>query len=180
MNVLVVRKGTLYGPKYVRLLRDQVAKFHPGVSFVCLTDQSDMPDVPVSRLRHQWPGWWSKLELFAPWNAHYRPCLYIDLDSYVLRDLTPLLEDSGELFTMCRDFYDRANANSSVMIIPRDASGLWADWTQGTDRHMAENARGGDQVYLERFVQRRFPREVGIRSYKADKLQFSPGDARGS
>jgi hypothetical protein len=53
--------------------------------FVCLSNT----DVPCERipLEHNWPGWWSKIELFRPELFDDR-VLYLDLDVIPLTDLS--------------------------------------------------------------------------------------------
>jgi alpha-N-acetylglucosamine transferase len=60
--------------------------------FVCLSNVN----VPCERipLTHNWPGWWSKLELFRPGIFKGR-VLYIDLDSIIIGDLSPLVDYPG-------------------------------------------------------------------------------------
>jgi hypothetical protein len=45
-------------------LHSQVARYLPGIRFVCLAD------TPVTcerwPLLDDWPGWWAKMELFRP------------------------------------------------------------------------------------------------------------------
>ena len=47
-------------------------------------------------LNHDWPGWWSKMELHRPDLPQGRT-LYLDLDSHVVSSLGVLLECEGDL-----------------------------------------------------------------------------------
>jgi hypothetical protein len=57
--------------------------------FVCLSNT----DVPCEKipLEYNWPGYWSKLEIFRPGLFEGR-VMFLDLDVLVLKDLTPVLE----------------------------------------------------------------------------------------
>lgn len=47
-------------------------------------------------LKHNWPGWWSKMELHRPDLPKGRS-LYMDLDSHAIRSLQPILDYEGDL-----------------------------------------------------------------------------------
>jgi len=81
----VLRSGGKFDSEYVRKLRDGVLRFaNVPHRFVCLSDV----DVPCERipLEHNWPGWWSKIELFRP-GVIKAPMLYLDLDTIVIGSL---------------------------------------------------------------------------------------------
>lgn len=50
----------------------------------------------VIPLHHNWPGWWSKMELHRPDLPKGRT-LYMDLDSHAIRSLQPILDYPGDL-----------------------------------------------------------------------------------
>jgi hypothetical protein len=119
-------------------------------------------------------GWWSKLEIFAPWNDDLRPCLFIDLDTYIL-DLTVLSEFSElqDGLWLLNDFNRPHMPESGIFVAPRDGDSIW----QGAGR--AQQAHRGDGPYLGTFPHKRLqPVIAGIRSYKVDQLYDSPKDAR--
>jgi len=65
--------------------------------FYCLTNdmKAKLPGTKI-QLLYNWPGWWSKMELFRP----DLPCgrtLYMDLDSRVVSSLQPILDYEGDL-----------------------------------------------------------------------------------
>jgi hypothetical protein len=66
-------------------------------NFYCLTNdmKADLPGTKI-QLLYNWPGWWSKMELFRP----DLPCgrtLYMDLDSRVVSSLQPIFDYGGDL-----------------------------------------------------------------------------------
>lgn len=96
----VLKSGGDFCPDHVWRIFHQVREFAPECSFVCL---SDMPEeVPGGvPLLHNWPGWWSKIELFQKDKFH-GPVLYMDLDTTIV---APFHDMFKSRFTMLRDFY---------------------------------------------------------------------------
>jgi hypothetical protein len=96
--VCVYKSGGDYDVRYVRALKACLTKFSPEpFDFYCLTDISYETEsfTRTVELRHNWPGWWSKLELFNPehsFNKRKGTVLYFDLDVIILKDLSHLIE----------------------------------------------------------------------------------------
>ncbi len=65
-------------------------------TFYCLTNYDGYLPFEVIPLRHNWPGWWSKVELHRPDLPSGRT-LYLDLDSHVINSLQPILDYPGDL-----------------------------------------------------------------------------------
>lgn len=79
MRVLCVKWGAKYGKEWVLRLRGMVAKHLPVPhQFVCLTDDP-VDGVDCIPFVSDLPGWWSKIELFAP-ERFPGDNLYLDLD----------------------------------------------------------------------------------------------------
>ena len=91
-------RGRDYNDKDVESLRQTVAKhIDRPFRFYCLTNDMNA-DIPAEKIEllHNWPGWWSKIELFRP----DLPCgrtLYLDLDTHIVNDLAPILDAKGNL-----------------------------------------------------------------------------------
>jgi len=101
---MVYRSGGEYLPQHVNRLVDQVVATTPGVRFRLLGDTS---------MRHMWPKWWGKIELFR--GDLWEPgelVVYLDLDTDVIGDLNTLARVE---FTMLSDFNRPAFAASGVM-----------------------------------------------------------------
>lgn len=98
----VLKSGGIYNASWVRKLRDGVAR-HLTIPhrFVCLSDV----DVPCERipLERDWPGWWSKIELFKR-GQFDGPVLSFDLDTIVVGSLDRVASYPHE-FTGAHDFY---------------------------------------------------------------------------
>lgn len=72
--------GNTYSPAWARRLQRNVAQ-HLTVPhrFVCLTNLPSVAGLDTQPLTENWPGWWSKIELFKP-GQFTGPVLYLDLD----------------------------------------------------------------------------------------------------
>lgn len=156
--VTVLTKRTLhggvqeYGPKHVVALQEQLAKWAPLATLECLTDYPRIPGVVTHPLRHGWPGWWSKLELFDPELPG--DFLFMDLDTVIVGPIDDIL--AVEKLTMLRDFYRdgkklKEGLGSGLMYIPGDARrGIWGMWRQQPQLNMRVYP-AGDQRLLEKF-----------------------------
>jgi hypothetical protein len=148
----VLRQGGGYDPSWVAKLKRGVEKHLPiPHRFVCL---SDVP-VPCERiaLKHDWPGWWSKVELFRE-GVVDPPALFFDLDNVVIRDLTPLTDLPYD-FAMLRNFTDAQHASSCVMwfgaAAPAHVYEKFAADPQGWIRWHKQMRKGGylgDQAFI--------------------------------
>lgn len=84
------RREEIYSTEWVAKLQRMVERnLDIPHRFVCLSNV----DVPCERipLERDWPGYWSKMELFKPGQFDDRT-LYLDLDVVVVDDLKPIVE----------------------------------------------------------------------------------------
>lgn len=143
----VLRSGGHYAADYVERIKADLEKHSPGVRLVCLSDC----DVPCKRipLIHNWPGWWSKIELFRPrlFRGHV---LYLDLDTVIVGDIAPLFRDR---FTALPDFYrPNEGIGSGVMAWRGGMSHLYAEFAKAPDRWMGRCTTRqcwGDQGFIQ-------------------------------
>lgn len=126
----VLRSGGIYTPDWVAHLKRNVREWVPAHRFVCLSDI----DVPCERvpLRHEWPGWWSKIELFSPGLFTGR-VLYLDLDVLVTGELGPLVDGSGLIAMQDTRF---PGINSSVMAWDAGDTEFYDRFTPDTMRRL--------------------------------------------
>ncbi|CAM6054927.1 unnamed protein product [Sphagnum tenellum] len=107
--------GNTYNASWVHRLQRNVAK-HLTVPyrFVCLTNLKSIEDVETIKLTESWPGWWSKLELFAT-NRFNGPVLYMDLDMMSCGNIDALAQNWSGLVMLrdCEKF--RHVENSGLM-----------------------------------------------------------------
>jgi hypothetical protein len=91
----VYRPGGGFNGDYVFRLRDGFKQFcRVPHRFVCLTNQvlSGIERVP---LRHNWVGYWSKVELFRP-GLFNGPVCYCDLDAMIIGDISDMVQHPYE------------------------------------------------------------------------------------
>lgn len=112
----VFKTGGDYTLADVIRLGKQARKHLPGCRFVCLSDaEFTVEGIDVTPLVHDYPGWWSKMELFSLPG----PVIAMDLDTAIVGDLTPLAEFVPTLnlnqLAMLTDFYFPEKPASGLM-----------------------------------------------------------------
>lgn len=78
----VLRSGSEYKPEHVQRIQQQL-----GRPVVCYTDLPAIDGIEVRPLLHDWPGWWSKLEVFREIEDSF----YIDLDMTIAGDISDII-----------------------------------------------------------------------------------------
>lgn len=164
MNIITVLKlGGDFDESHVERLQKQI-----GQRIYCLTDSmKEMENVESIPLKYDWPGWWSKMEMFSL-RVDF---LYIDLDTTLANGVPEF--DTSETIVLS-DMYDGDHVNSGLMYIKfEDCEEIWNAWIMNPESHM----RGmtlGDQQFINIFWkdkarwQTKYPGLVV--SYKADIL----------
>lgn len=114
MNVYCVLKtGGCYNEEYVKRLYKNIKNNTTKLdAFICLTDNPEIKFCETVELKHNWPGWWSKIELFREDLPHL-PSVYFDLDTLILGNIDELMSIPEEYgtFHVLRGF----NQNRSGM-----------------------------------------------------------------
>lgn len=142
----VLKTGGEYHASHVHALYKQVQTYIPQASFVCLSDANNL-DCKTIPLQHDWPGWWSKLELFKLQG----PVLYTDLDTIITGNCDHWLDKiKDKKLVLLRDIY-RGVTNphamgSGIMYWSGDMSVLYHDYIRVG---CPTDIRGGDQEFLE-------------------------------
>lgn len=167
--------GPEYRPEHVVALAHGVQK-HLSISyrFVCLTDIPDsLPSVLIDtiRLQHNWPGWWSKIELF---NRFKGQTFYLDLDTVVVDDIENLVLDHR--FTVLENFWSPSRIGSGLMAWNMDLSEIYHRFRADPSGFMREYRtleRWGDQGFIKYHTpveldlwQTKFPNKIV--SYRKD------------
>lgn len=131
--------GPDYDGSYVRALARGVRKhLKMPFEFVCVSDRASdvqrdcgaLVDSVVWLDHREWPGWWSKLELFRLGG----PVLYLDLDTVVTGDLASLADVvqyrlAPKQLLMVADFY-KGNAQSGILGWSGDLSAVYATFVR--------------------------------------------------
>lgn len=153
------------GDKFCIEYRQLLELMVPGIEF--LTDK----DWGLAAAK-RYPGWWGKMELFAPWWRDLRPFFFLDLDTYVFCNLDTIAVDDKK-FTMFKHL-DIQKA-SGLMVIPKDVDDIWVHWKNNYKMIIAKHH--GDQEYLGQFAEAYLPMK-GIYSYKSHCRSHCPPDAK--
>jgi len=193
--ICVLKSGGIYDSSWVEKLKNGVkrnlARPH---RFVCLSDV----DVPCERipLQHDWPGWWSKIELFRP-EVISGDTLYLDLDTAITGDLEPFVGLETD-FAMIRSFANPAQMASGVMYFGKPApTKVYEKFSRQPDAYIAHHARNQNGAYLgdQAFISDTLGRNIaclndmvdGIAAYKyhchkrlmpGTKIVCFPGDPK--
>ena len=159
MIVACVWTGTKYQAEYVHRLHRAVMRHLPiPHRFVCLTDRArDLRGTGIECVHADYPGWWAKMELFKPeWREGER-VVFLDLDTVIVGDLSPLAEVESE-FAICDCFLKRLGVEtkwpcrygSCVMVLGETLGGdVWRDFEADSDDLMQSAGRHGDQQVIE-------------------------------
>lgn len=107
--------------------------------FVCLTDAAEVPPgVERIPLLHNWPGFWSKVELHRP-GLFTGPVIFFDLDTVICGSLDPIADAIDDAKPLCAWDMQHGWINSSFLAWNQDLSAVYAD--------MAAHPAGTMQVY---------------------------------
>lgn len=115
--VTVLRSGGVYTPQWVDRIEAQAWRHLRPTLTICV---SDLPAQGYRPLEHEWPGWFSKIELFRP--AQFAGLVvYMDLDTLICgpipdieAKLTAALQ-AGPPLALLDDFYQPTRPASGVM-----------------------------------------------------------------
>ena len=144
----VLKSGGIYDGEWVRILQASVARnLSYEHRFVCLTDMD--VDCESIAFENDWPGWWSKIELFRP-ELFEDAVLYLDLDTVIVGNIDELPVGRG--FCTVRD-YSGKGICTTAMAWRDDLSAIyrrfWAEPRFQMDRFRYwENGNIGDQGFI--------------------------------
>lgn len=183
----VLKSGGDYTVQHVSNLFDSVSRNANDFKFICLTDipYTDFPkNIEIVELIEDWPGWWSKIELFRPGLFEaFSKIWYFDLDTIIVDDLEPLFVEPCPT-TFLSDFYWPERIATGVMCwISGTLDGVYTHFKMNPARYMQAFRKGGDQAFLGSVIgmnqsrfQIRFPGQFV--SYKVHCQSRVPEDTR--
>ena len=169
--------GPDYHAGHVEALRDSFRRYSDR-QLVCF---SDVP-VPVTRipLRENWPGWWSKLEMFQPPESpeHFGfSFLYFDLDTVFVDDPEPLWRTTPG-FTMLQRVRHPHDVGSGIMSWIGDYRRVYGRFSESPSAFIREyrtTPKWGDQGFIRDTIGREkidtFPLSLAA-SYKGHCTNF--------
>lgn len=139
----VLRSGGDFTVDDVVCLQRQIER-HSGQPLFCLSDIGLLPPIQRIQLEYDWPGWWSKMELFRP--DIEGDIFFLDLDMVIIGDIRPLLKRDRS--TLLSDFrFQQKTASPLMYLKAEDRFAVWDTWMQGPEDHM--KVFRGDQDFLD-------------------------------
>lgn len=155
----VLKTGGCYTSEYVhKLLSAVTVNTSMPLEFVCLTDDPGVDFCETIELKHNWPGWWSKIELFRG-DLPEIPSVYLDLDTLILGNIDQLCEIATRFpFIALRGFNHRFTKPGSQNFASGIMAGefwelknIYETFRENPDKHIKkkrENWRHGDQGFI--------------------------------
>lgn len=151
LNIICVlkhEKGSPYNKDYVLRLAHSVRRNLPmSHRVICLTDDiretvyDENNCIQWEPLLHNWPRWWSKVEMWRPDLERYGRFLYIDLDMVVTGDLTDIASYDGDA-AVTYDFGYDVPSQTLMNYAPGACREIWDTFNKNPDKWM----QGGDEM----------------------------------
>lgn len=159
--VTVLREGDFrrreYNVEWVERLQRRARILLPEARFICLSNNPRVPGyVP---LRHNWPGWWSKIELFRDDLPTENRCIYFDLDSLLVAGLSELGSWNSDRLCLCPNYHDVVGGSPAggpgvvdgfatpvIAFNPGDYHSLYVGFSQNVGNNIKQFR--GDQDYI--------------------------------
>lgn len=176
--VTVLKSGGDYHQGYLHSLKQQLDRTQLGdYRLVCFSDMKVPEGVARIGLKHDLPGWWSKLEIFRLTTT----VVYVDLDTTIFKDVSELARKAKETqgFYMLEGFGSDDWA-SGIMAWSGDYSFILKEHNMDEhrptqwDQHWIKGRLNNHGVFISS-VQAALP---GIYSYKNKCRYEIPKDCR--
>lgn len=129
--VLVLRSGGDFTFKDVELITRHINSKWSGKPYpqiICLYDKAsmeyDLGNIKVIPLPTNQPGTWSRIHLYSPEMDKYRPFLYIDLDTVIVKSLEnifSLIRDESK-FIALEDFWQKGKLATALVWFPKNCA----------------------------------------------------------
>ena len=147
--VLVLKNGKGFSFNDVELIARHIHGKWKAVTrprIICLWDQitepCDLGNIELIPLTNNWPGTWSRMILYSPQMEQYKPFLYVDLDTAIIRSLENIFDlvDDPSRFITLEDFWNKRQLATPLVWFPADCEKtkkVWETWkgdTQGKVR----------------------------------------------
>jgi hypothetical protein len=186
----VLRTGGVYDADYVNKLANAVARnLTIPYRFVCLSNVTEGFNENVHEvvpLKHDFQGWWSKVELFRRDLYVDSQWFFFDLDTVILDNIDDIV-GANHCFTTLDDFYREGHIGSGVMAWKqRWFTRIYEDFIENPQRAI-NSTMYGDQEWIQNKLeswdtfQARFPNAMV--SFKKDCVKTAtdvivPGGAK--
>ena len=175
--ICVLKSGGDFTEDYVRKLFASIQRHSSteDMEFICLTDlKIDSPFFRTEPLLNNYPGWWSKVEVFRPKLTKAEMCVYIDLDTVILGDISDLLQHKvKDTFSALLPWNEKNRASGNFASgIMRWQTSLYHFLYDEFQKHDKDTFLGDQQYFSSLMMERGYPWSPlqqffpGIYSYK--------------
>ena len=100
---------------------------------ICLWDKAtshyDLGNFEIIPLTNTFPGTWSRIQLYSPEMEQYRPFLYVDLDTAIIRSLENIIKLVEEdQFITLEDFSQKNRLATGLVWFPKNSEKIKKIW----------------------------------------------------
>lgn len=151
----VLKSGGEYKPDHVLRMQEMLDRYVDcPARFVCYSD-IEIPDVETRPLRRNWPGWWSKLEIFRDVEDSF----YIDLDMTIAGNITDMVIVDTDFMALRNMNPSIEGIGSAMMKWSGNHTHLYYLFAENPEKYMREHGRQkigtpwlGDQGFMWSFM----------------------------
>lgn len=158
--VLVLRSGGDFSFRDVELIARHIngkwkSEIRPRI--ICLWDKAsesyDLGNVEILPLTNNYKGTWSRMQLYSPEMEQYRPFLYIDLDTAVIKSLENIfnLIKEPEKFTVLEDFWQKGQLATGLVWFPANSESVKTVWKEWNKEVQVQSFRM--DTFLRKYIQ---------------------------
>ena len=143
--VLVLKSSKDFQLRDVQLIVRHInAKWRDGKPrIICLYDKAsehyDLGNFELLPLTNDFPGTWSRIQLYSPEMEQYRPFLYVDLDTAVINSLESLFDLVKDEFIALEDFWQKGKLATGLVWFPKNSEVIkrvWSSFKGATGKRM--------------------------------------------
>lgn len=135
--ILVLKDGKDFSIRDVELIARHIhgkwaSDIRPRI--ICLWNKAtahyDLGSFELIPLTNNYPGTWSRIQLYSPEMDQYRPFLYLDLDTVVVSSLTKVMSKIADpsLFITLEDFWQKGQLATGVVWFPKESEKVRKVW----------------------------------------------------
>jgi hypothetical protein len=148
--VLVLRSGKDFSMSDVELINRHInIKWQSEEKFrvICLWDKATqhykLGNLELIPLKNNYPGTWSRMQLYSPEMEQYRPFLYIDLDTAIItsiKNIFDLVKDESKFITL-EDFWQKRQLATGLVWFPNNSQKIKHVWDIWIKEHQTRGSR---------------------------------------
>lgn len=177
--VVVLRSGGDFAFRDVELIARHInGKWQSEVRprIICLwdkaTEEYDLGNIEILPLKTDLKGTWSRMVLYSSEMEPYKPFLYVDLDTAIIRSLEniiKLIPDQSKFITL-EDFWQPGKLATGLVWFPaqsKSTAKVWSDWKK--------NPQGGSR--MDNFLRGSVAPDLFFQQFTTSIYDFKPKNA---